>query len=169
MKKEIIDLVDADDNILGVTDVDTAHRLKQFHRVVAVFVFNVDDDLYLQKENKYGRHDNSVGGHVGVSESYRNAARREMQEELNLDIPLKEVSIFLPARTRLNHRWALYEGVAPIGWRFKKTKEVKKLTKLSIEEIITLINHAPESFTGGLINTMKEYIRIKKLPYIIKI
>ena len=164
MEKEIIDLVDADDNIIGVTDVDTAHRLKQFHRVVAAFIFDIDGDLYLQKEN--GRYDNSVGGHVGVSESYKHAAHREMQEELGLDIPLKEISIFLPAKTRLNHRWALYEGVAPIRWEFKKTEEVKIIEKLHMDDIIFLMNSKRENFTYGFINTMKEYIRVKKLSYI---
>lgn len=169
MEKEMIDLVDVNDNIIGITDVDTAHRLKQFHRVVAVFIFDIDGDLYLQKENKYGRYDNSVGGHVGLSESYKNAAQREMQEELGLNITIKEISIFLPTRAHLNHRWALYEGVAPINWEFRETEEVKVIEKLRIEDVITLINKFPESFTYGFINTMKEYIRVKKLPYILNI
>ena len=167
MEKEIIDLVDADDNIIGVTDVDTSHRLRQFHRVVAVFVFDINGDLYLQRQN--GRYDNSVGGHVGVSESYKHAAQREIREELGLDIFLKEISIFLPARARLNHRWALYEGVTPIGWEFKGTDEVKNIEKLRMEDIIALINANSENFTHGFINTMKEYIRVKKLSYVLDI
>lgn len=161
MEKEVIDLVDEDDNVVGVTDVETAHKLKQSHRAVGVFVFSEDGKLYLQKENQYGRYDNAVGGHVARAESYDDAAQRKLEEELGLTIPLKKVSIFLPPQARLNHRWALYEGIAPTGWEFRETEEVKTLELMNFEAVIALMNTNPEIFTHGLINTMREYIRVK--------
>ena len=61
---EIVDIVDEKNNITGSADVATAHDKKLMHRVVGVFVFDKNGNLYLQKGNKYGKLDLSVGGHV---------------------------------------------------------------------------------------------------------
>jgi isopentenyl-diphosphate delta-isomerase len=61
------------------------------HRDVHVWVTNGRE--FLQQERAYdktimpGQWDISVGGHVGTSESYRDAAMRETSEELGLDFP----------------------------------------------------------------------------------
>ncbi len=163
MGKELIDLVDKNDKIIGVTDVEAAHRLKQFHRVVGIFVFDDSKCVYLQKENKYNRYDCSVGGHVRTGESPDEAACRELLEELALEIPLTKISTFLAQNSQLNHIWSLYEGKAPTGWQFKKTREVKAIEKLRLDDLVDLISTRPEKFTQGLINTLREYIRVKGL------
>src|SRR3989344_4293112 len=124
---ELIDLIDEDDIVVGTTDVETAHARKQLHRVVGVFVFDEDENLYLQKGNKYGKYDLSVGGHVAQGESYDAAACREMRQELGLNILIDHIITFFPADARLGHRWALYRGTAPHGWKFSETKEVQSL------------------------------------------
>lgn len=165
MKGEIVDLVDENDIVVGSTDVETAHELKQFHRVAGVFVFDENGDLLMQKENKYGRYDTSVGGHVGAGESYEDAVRREMEEELSLTVPVQKVSVFLSPQARLNHWWGLYEGKAPQGWEFKETDEVKSLERMPLPEIVGLMNESPDKFTPGFINTMREYVRVKGYPF----
>jgi len=64
------------------------------HRTAHVLVFNAREALLLQKrsENKDiqpGKWDTSVGGHLDIGETYEEAARREMAEELGIrDAPL---------------------------------------------------------------------------------
>ena len=105
---EIVDIVNKENNVVGMTDVDTAHNEKLMHRVAGVFVFSPDGDLYLQTGNKYEKLDLSVGGHVQKGESYEQAAQREMHEEIGLNVALTHVSTFLPKEARLNHFWAIF-------------------------------------------------------------
>jgi len=158
---ELIDVVDNDNNIIGESDVATAHAEGLRHRIAGVFVFDTDENLYLQTGNKYGKYDISVGGHVRKGESYEDAARREMLEEIGLEAPIQLMSTFFPTDARLNHFWAIYTATVPMDWKFKPTKEVWSLKKIRLENVIASINQEPERFTHGFINAMREYIRIR--------
>jgi isopentenyl-diphosphate Delta-isomerase len=160
---ETIDIVDEKNNIVGSADVAMAHDKKLIHRVVGVFVFNANGDLYLQKGNKYGKLDISVGGHVQKGETYENAAQREMFEELELIVPIHHVSTFLPKDARLSHYWAIFTAIAPTGWNFKETEEVSSLEQISMARIKEMMQKEPDSFTHGFKNTMTELIRVKGL------
>lgn len=161
LDSESIDIVNKDNNIIGESDVATAHAEGLRHRVAGVFVFDTDGYLYLQTGNKYGEYDLSVGGHVRKGESYEDAAKREMLEEIGLEVPIRLVSTFLPADARLNHFWAIYTATASMNWKFKPTKEVWSLEKMKLEDVIASINQEPERFTYGFINALREYIRIR--------
>lgn len=158
-KKELIDIVDKQNNVVGTSDVDTAHDQKLMHRVAGVFVFDVEGNLYLQSGGKYGKLDLSVGGHVQSEESYNDAARREMFEEIGLDSILTHISTFLPKNAKMNHFWAIYTATTPQGWIFIETEEVKSLEKMSIEKITSLIKSDPDTFTHGFHNAMREFLR----------
>lgn len=159
---EYIDLVNEYNEVVGVTDVKTAHQLKLYHRVIGIFVFSHDGDLYLQKHKKYRLYDNSVGGHVKAGESEDVAAKRELKEELNVEIPIMKLSTFIPKKSKLGHVWTIYEGTLPKGWCFRKTKEVDILERKKIEEWRKFIKKTPEMFTQGIINTMEEYLKQKE-------
>jgi len=158
---ELIDVVDKNNNIIGESDVATSHAKGLRHRIAGVFVFDTEGALYLQTGNKYGKHDLSVGGHVRKGESYEDAAKREMLEEIGLEVPLQLVSTFLPTDARLNHFWAIYRATAPMDWKFRPTKEVWSLEKMKLEDVIASINQEPKQFTHGFISAMREYIRVK--------
>ncbi|MFA6262577.1 MAG: NUDIX domain-containing protein [Bacteroidia bacterium] len=162
--REIIDIVDKNNNVIGSADVKTAHDQKLMHRVVGVFVFDADDgELYLQTDNKYGKLDIAVGGHVQKSETYESAAQREMDEEIGLKTSIKHISTFLPENARLNHYWAIYEAIAPLEWKFKETEEVKALEKRNLQSVISMMKSDPDLFTHGFVNTIKEFMRIKNI------
>ena len=133
----------------------TAHTEKLRHRVAGVFLFAVDGDLYLQTGNKYGCLDISVGGHVRRGESYDKAAKREMLEEINLEVDIKHTATFLPENAKLNHFWAIYTAVAPAGWKFTETEEVKSMEKMSPRKIFDLMASNPDLFTHGFHNAIK--------------
>lgn len=158
---ELVDIVDEHNTIIGTTDVKTAHEQKIMHRVVGIFLFDPKGNLYLQTGNKYGKLDITVGGHVQSGESYKNAAKREMAEEINLSTPLKHISTFLPEEARLNHFWSLYTATAPQGWLFEKTEEVDSLECFPVLEVISLMQNEPEKLTYGLSNTLRELLRVR--------
>jgi len=163
MDIELIDIINKENNVIGTTDVDTAHEKKTMHRVVGVFLFDINGNLYLQKNIQNGKFDLSVGGHVKKGESYEDAVQREMAEELNLKVSLSHVSTFLPKNARLNHFWSIYTAIAPPEWHFEETEEVKLLEKMSMKKIIALLKSNSDSFTYGFINTMEELIKLKKI------
>ena len=90
MTKEIFDIVDENDQIIGQATRDQVHgNPGLMHRVVHILVFNSQNELYLQKRGIHkdvqpGKWDTSVGGHVDKGESYIDAAVREMEEELGI-------------------------------------------------------------------------------------
>jgi len=87
---ELFDLVNDDDMVIGQALRSACHgNPALIHRAVHVLVFNSSGALLLQKRapDKYiqpGKWDTSVGGHLGLGESYLAAAYREMDEELGL-------------------------------------------------------------------------------------
>ena len=94
-KNEIFDIVDENDQVIGQAPRSRCHGDPSLiHRVAHVLVFNRDGCLLLQKRAQTkdiqpGKWDTSVGGHLDPGESYHEAARREMAEELGItSIPL---------------------------------------------------------------------------------
>jgi isopentenyldiphosphate isomerase len=92
---EIFDIVDEQDRIIGQAPRSRCHgNPSLIHRVAHVLVFNPAGELLLQKRSmrkdiQPGRWDTSVGGHLDPGESYLEAARREMKEELGvIGVPL---------------------------------------------------------------------------------
>lgn len=160
--EEIIDIVDENNNIIGSANVGIAHQKKLIHRVVGIFVFDSNGNLFLQKGNKYEKYDISVGGHVQKGETCKAAAKREMSEELGLNTGLEYVHTFLPKESKLTHYWSIFTAIAPLEWKFKETDEVKSLEKISMPTVISMVKSNPELFTYGFINTLKELVRIKK-------
>ncbi len=92
---EYFEIVDDQDRVIGRALRSACHGNPALvHRVAHVLVFNRDGALLLQKRSRNkdiqpGRWDTSVGGHLDPGEDYRQAAVREMAEELGVTgVPL---------------------------------------------------------------------------------
>ncbi len=88
---ELFDVVDADDRVIGQATRAVVHRDCLLHRSAHVFVFNGRGELFLQrralgKDENPGVWDSSAAGHLDAGESYVQAARRELLEELGLTL-----------------------------------------------------------------------------------
>lgn len=87
---ELVDIVDADDNVI---DTVTRRRMRAEvlrHRAVYIAVQSSDGRLLVHqrsfaKDVRPGAWDIAVGGVVGAGETYDDAARREMAEEIGID------------------------------------------------------------------------------------
>lgn len=93
---ELLPVVDDNDVVQGVRRRGDIHALGLPHRAVHVLVFDGRDRLYLQlrsnsKDTHPGKWTTSACGHVDPDEDYAEAAARELQEELGLDLALEEV------------------------------------------------------------------------------
>jgi len=82
-------IINNKDQIIDYKDKESAYKERAMLRAVQVFVYNLKKELFVQKRSKRKlRYPNyfctSVAGHVEPEESYRQAAVRELQEELGI-------------------------------------------------------------------------------------
>lgn len=86
---EEVDIVDAHDNVIKKADRSVAHKNGLLHRVVHVMVFDPDGRLFMQqralsKDVYPGHWEGSLSGHVLSGETPKQAAERELHEELGV-------------------------------------------------------------------------------------
>jgi len=94
--KEYLEVVDEDNQVVGILSRKEIHEKGLRHRSVHIFIFNSQEKLYLQKrsphKDQYPEHwDTSAAGHTDPGESPMKAAQRELMEELGLTAELTEV------------------------------------------------------------------------------
>lgn len=98
---ELFVVVDRKDRIIGYrTRFDCHHDKKLIHRAIGIVIFNKAGQILLQKRSKLkdlnpGLYTLSASGHVSKGDTYKQAAQRELQEELGIKLPLKREKKFL--------------------------------------------------------------------------
>lgn len=113
---EVFDVVDGADAVTGQATRAEVHARGLRHRAIHIFVLNAAGELFLQRRSPWkDRHpdawDSSAAGHLDAGETYADAARRELREELGLPaavadrVDLREIADLGPAR-------------AETGWEF---------------------------------------------------
>jgi isopentenyl-diphosphate delta-isomerase type 1 len=126
-KEEFLEVVDEDNQVIGIASRDEIHEKGLHHRSVHIFIFNTQGKLYLQKrspsKDQYPEHwDTSAAGHTDPGESPLEAAQRELEEELGLNVPLTEV--------------LQYPACLETGWEFVTlfTARTDATIRLNLEE-----------------------------------
>lgn len=90
--EELLPLVDEAGNVTGKATRGECHNGSRWlHPVVHLHVFNSRGELYLQKRPDWkdiqpGKWDTAVGGHVVFGETPDEALRREVKEELGINV-----------------------------------------------------------------------------------
>ena len=100
-KDEVFVVVDKTDTIIGYRTREECHSNKDLiHRGVGIIVTNDKNEILLQKRSKTkdthpGFWTISASGHVGKGESYEQAAKREMFEEIGIQAAITCLTMFL--------------------------------------------------------------------------
>lgn len=97
MPPEFFDVVDDGDKVIGRRPGSECVRVGLLHRAIAVLLFDERERVYIQRRAAGmtwypGYWTLSVMGHVSSGETYEQAARREVKEELGLDCELSPVA-----------------------------------------------------------------------------
>ena len=100
MKKEMVILVDENDNQLGLMEKIEAHEKALLHRAFSVFIFNDNGELMLQQRalHKYhspGLWTNTCCSHQRDGESNIDAGKRRLHEEMGFVVDLTETTSFI--------------------------------------------------------------------------
>ncbi|MBN2042228.1 MAG: NUDIX domain-containing protein [Candidatus Aenigmarchaeota archaeon] len=83
-------VVDENDNVVSESTKREVHEKMEWHRVSHVLVFNRRGEILIHKRASHKRMfpclwDYIVGGHVEIGESYEEAAKREVTEEIGVE------------------------------------------------------------------------------------
>lgn len=118
---EILDLVDENDVVIGQIDRNEAYN-KGFNniRVVNVFIKNDEGKLFIPRRQSNKRLypsalDMSAAGHVSSGETYEEAFRKEVQEELNInidDVSWRTLGKLSPAKDDVHNFMTVYEIIS---------------------------------------------------------
>ena len=100
MSEEKVVLVDKDDFQLGLMPKLEAHRKGVLHRAFSVFIFNSSKLLLMQKRSSLKYHSpglwtNTCCSHQRDGERTIDAAKRRLNEEMGLNVDLKETFSFI--------------------------------------------------------------------------
>src|SRR5262249_34827106 len=130
------------------------------HRIVRLMVENDKGELLLQHrsptKNIYpDTWDPSAAGHVDAGEDYEEAMRRELQEELGLDMSFVEIGRYRINRTWHGHRFnrfvrcyrARVKGKPALKLEADKIDSVRWFTAIEAKKMAT---EHPEQLSDGL-------------------
>lgn len=94
---EWLDVVDANDVVIGRSTRDEIHRQDLMHRSAHIILFNSKNEIFVQlrsllKDNSAGLWDTSAAGHVDSGETYLECAVRELAEELGVTLAPEDLN-----------------------------------------------------------------------------
>jgi 16S rRNA (adenine1518-N6/adenine1519-N6)-dimethyltransferase len=168
-QEEQFPVVDEADQVLRSASRTKVHGNNLLHRAVHILIFNKMGEVYLQRRSpSKDRHpllwDSSAAGHVDAGEEYDAAARRELQEELGIDVPLKR-ALKLPASERTDHEFIwLYRGRH--DGEFKLNRNEIEYGDFFPAAIVTdWLAARPEDFAPGFAECWRAFVEKEQLPH----
>jgi len=163
-----IQIVDENDEPIGVASTPEAHEKGWLHRIVYIMVEDPDGQILLQKRSSdmdaYPNcWDVSSAGHVDGGEGYLTAANRELAEELGVqDVELEEIGTYQSSRVfkgrKLNRFNKVYKVVVPSDTKFViQQSEVTAVQWFRVADVKQLIRDSPDQVAGGLVDAFSHF------------
>lgn len=150
---EFFDWVDHYDDVIGVTSRKDAHRLNLYHRAVHLYALGEKGGLILQKRSHTkdidpGLWTVSCSGHVDRGETFEEAARREMQEELGVTIEIADLYELLYSTPSPGNGYEFvrsYEILHPIQ-PIHDDNEIEEICEIKLPQLFQWLEREPDSF-----------------------
>lgn len=159
-----IDWIDEAENRLGETTREEAHKEGLLHRIATVYVGNGKGEILVQVRVE-GGHDHSAAGHLDAGEEYKEAAKRELSEELGIhDAELTEVGSAISDEPYTNghirHKFRIYYCNAKLGaLNAEEVKEVYWADPIKLQEDMGV---HPDKYAHGFRATLPVLISSKQ-------
>ena len=151
--EERFPVVDEHDRKIGDASRSEVHENNLRHRAVHVLIFNQKGEVLLQKRSPWkDRHpslwDSSAAGHVNADEEYDTTARRELAEELGVEMELNRVAK-IPASERTGEEFVwLYSGQSEGPFHFPWA-EIDAVQFFPVPVVDKWNAQKPEEFAPG--------------------
>lgn len=161
-----IQIVDEHDVPVGKASMQEAQAKGLYHRIVRINLEDGAGRILLQKRSPRvmspNRWDHSAAGHVDEGESYKQAAARELHEELGVRADLEEVGSYQSHRVRgdkiFNRFNKVYRAVVDPNTSFAlQPEEVAEVKWMTYDEIRHMIKNTPDQMTDGIVDTMNRF------------
>ena len=163
---EYLDVVNKEDIVVNRQTRQKCVEQGLLHRAVVVFLKNHLGDTYLQKRSRQvlfypGYWCASATGHVSSGESYLEAAKREVREELGIECHLSELGRFTSPKWKIGRlvEWehiTVFEGVAD-NPKIVLSDETEEGRFLTPSEFKRLVEKQPGMFTPDTLLALKYY------------
>lgn len=165
MEEKVV-LVNEKDEILGLMEKLQAHENGILHRAFSVFLFNSKGEMLLQKRAAQKYHSpnqwtNACCSHPRINETYAEAAKRRLNEELGINCEISEKFHFIYKADVGQNLWeheldhvftGFYEGNFNLD-----LEEVSEVKYVSMEELDQEMKQNPEYFTEWFKIILEEY------------
>lgn len=151
---ELLDVVDAQDRVIGVASRAEIHTRGLRHRSAHVLIHDAHGRLYLQrraahKDSDPGLWDSSAAGHLASGEGYAGAAARELAEELALTGVALSALCRLPASDATGqefvHAYVGHSVCEPVP----DPTEIAEARWVALPVLVEWIATAPLQFTAS--------------------
>ena len=143
-----------------------AHENGILHRAFSVFLYNSKGEMLLQKRAAEKYHSpnqwtNACCSHPRIEETYEQAAKRRIKEELGIDCELEEKFWFIYKADVGQNLWeheldhvfvGNYEGEFNLN-----KEEVAEVRYISLENLNIELENNPENFTEWFKIILEEY------------
>jgi isopentenyldiphosphate isomerase len=158
-----VTVVDEYDKVVGYMQLPEALEKGLIRRVVLTFQFNDKNEVLIQKRGSHVitplQYDCSSSGHVDQGETYKEAALRELEEELGVFSDSAE-EVCSPFYTP-----GFYNGVFLVRKSEDVTikvnqEEVAEIRWISYSDLVKTADLYPEEFTESFMNVWR-YVRDK--------
>jgi len=148
---DLIDVVDEHDRAVGRIERRRALVDAAGFRTVHVLLFAPDGRLLLQRlaesrDRHPGAWGSSVAAYLGAGESYLDAARRRMREEVGVRTPLDRLGKLRFAEARATKFIEVYRGTTA-AYCVKESDHLSEIRPFRLAEIDLLRSREPERFT----------------------
>jgi len=164
---EMIDEVNEKDQVIGQVEHDEIYNKSFNRRIVHVLIFNNKGEMAIQFRSKKKRFlpqhwVTSAGGHVQAGENCKDAAIREMEEEIgiNLDVEFLYKDVYKNLKEG-EHVKFLYTYKLIFDGPFKPNfDEIEKIEFFSLDQIQDMIDKG-EKFHPELFYLLNKHYNIK--------
>ncbi|NOX56814.1 MAG: NUDIX domain-containing protein [Planctomycetes bacterium] len=163
MQDELFDIVDAEDRVIGQATRREVHARGLKHRAVHIFVFDPDGRLLVQTRSIHKDEDpllytSSASGHVDAGETYQEAARRELEEELGLKPRPMEFLVKLVAGPETsNEHTVLYRAQCRPDEIAVDPYEIAAVEFVALETVRRWLLEQPQKFSSPFQTLLRWY------------
>jgi len=160
-QEEIVAIVDKNNQVVGSAPRSEMRAKGLVHRAAYVLVFNTKGQLYVQKRTPTkdiypGYHDVAAGGVVAAGESYEESARRELEEEMGIQMASLTHLFDFYHRDGANRVWGRAYRCVYDGQIILQKEEVESGDFYSIEAILQ--SSKQHSFTPDGLYVLRRYL-----------
>lgn len=161
---EIFDVVDAQNRVTGQSTRGEVHARKLLHRAVHILVMNRRGEIFLQKRSHLKdvaplKWDSSAAGHLDAGEGYAAAARRELREELGIEVEATEHLHTFAGGEDTDFEFVELHLARHHGTVRCPAEEIDCGEWFSPEAISEWVRARPEDFAKGFIRCWRAYSR----------